>query len=645
MNKIIILVLLLSTLLMSCNDKRNIKVHDFKNSAVLLDEELLLEEERPDFNSPMYVDKKLKFKGLPEELEWYTSDPGIFGSKRAKQGGSINLSMSEYPQTFRVLGPNSNGGARSYLSPGDSLVTINSETMEWIPQLATHWAFSEDNKTIYFKLNESAKWNDGVEVTSDDYLFLLEMMRSKHIKAPWYNNRYTNDILEIKKYGKYLISITGSVERGKFDLLFNLNQSPKPKHHYNGIIPEDFIDRYQWVYEPTTGPYTMSSFKKGESITFTKVNNWWGYTYRYNKYRFNIDTINLKVISGGLDIQKQYFLNGETDIFGLTIPREWAESGTIKEIEQGYIERHSSYYVPLTGLKGIVLNTQRGIFRNKDIRTGLYYALNIQKMIDTVLRGEYKRYHNIGYGHYFSGENFDDDSIKKPDFNPVKAEKYFIKAGYTLFDADGIRVNKSGKRLSFELTYSASFHTKRLSILKEEAKKAGLEIILNNLTEGAFTLLLEKKHEAFYVGMSTNLIPLNWQFFHSDNAKSQTNNFFMIKDDELDRLVMEYKNESDVKTMSSLNKQIQNRVHDLALVVPTSYVPFTRGASWKWVRYPSWLNVKYNDIFMDPLYSCMSGYTGYNWIDSDIKSEVIRANIKGHTFEPRTYIDRKHEER
>lgn len=642
MKKLKVLIIL-SVLLYSCGNEDSSKIKNGVNKHIQADEKLLSEEVRPDFSSPLITEELQLSVKLPETLTWYTSKPGIWGSERAKQGGTINLSLSEFPQTFRVIGPNSNGGFRSYLDAGESLVSINVETMEWMPQLATHWAFGSDKKTVYFKLHEKAMWNDGEKITADDYLFLLKMMRSKNIKAPWYNDRYTTEIVSIKKYSDYLISITGNIERESDDLLLNLNQSPKPEHHYSGDIPEDFVEKYQWVYEPTAGPYKMSSFKKGESISFTKVNNWWGYDYEYNKYRYNIDNVNIKVITGGLDIQKQYFLNGQTDILGLTIPKEWAASAETNEIKKGYIDRYSSFYEPLTGLYGIALNTKAGVLKDQNVRTGLYYAVNVQKMIDTVLRGEYKRYHNIGLAHVFAGVSFDDDTIRKPDFDPIIASDYFIKAGYTEIGDDGIRVNDKGERLSFELLYSSEHLTQRISVLKEDAKKAGLEIVLNNMTEGAFTILLEKKHEAFFLGMSTFIIPLNWQYFHSDNAKPQTNNFFMIEDDELDNLVDMYKNESNLQKMANINKKIQRRVHDLALVIPTYYVPYTRGASWKWIRYPSWLSLKYSDTFMDPLYSCMSGYTGYNWVDEEIKKEVIQAKIRKETFESRTYIDRTYE--
>lgn len=627
----------------SCSNKKVEGANDqgaqAQDLAIATDEAAMAQEVRPDFSSPTIEDKDLKIEGLPEDLVWYTSEPGILGSSRAKQGGTARIALSEYPQTFRTVGPNSNGSFRSYLGPSAGLIAINPETKEWMPQLATHWAFGADGKTVYYKLNENVKFNDGEPVSSDDYVFTIEMMTSEHIQAPWYNDYYGNKIEAVKAYGDYVVSVTLPIEKQPDELLSETSIAPRPRHFYSEGIKEDWVDTQQWVYEPTVGPYRMSSFEKGESVTFEKVPDWWGYDYDYNTYRYNVDKVNFNVITGGLDIQKQHFYKGEFDTFALIIPKEWADSADEESIINGYIDRHYSFFVPLTGLSGIVMNTQKGIFQDQNVRTGMYYAINMDKMIATVLRGEYSRYHNIGLAHVFAGVDFDDESIRKPGFDPDKAGEYFDKAGFSSFDDDGIRMNQNGERLSFELLYSYPHHTERLSVLKEEAKKAGLDMELNNMTEGSFAVLLDKKHEAFFITMSTGIQPSYWQYYHSENAKEQTNNFFMIDNAELDKLIMAFREESNMLQKAEISKKIQRKVDELALVVPDYTVPYVRYASWKWIRFPAWLNTKFSSRFANALDSIMSDYNGYMWIDEEIKEEVIQAQLKGETFESRTYID------
>ena len=65
-----------------------------------------------------------------------------------------------------------------------------------------------------------------------------------------------------------------------------------------------------------------------------------------------------------------------------------------------------------------------------------------------------------------------------------KADEYFTKAGWGERGPDGIRV-KDGKRLSIRMSSGISHHKDRMVIVKEEAKKAGLEINLQIIDSAA----------------------------------------------------------------------------------------------------------------------------------------------------------------
>ena len=613
----------------------------YTSAAVSADEKAMAAEKRPDFSSPQVADPSLQAAGLPEKLSWYTSRPGVWGSSRAKQGGTYRNYMAEFPTAFRTVGPNANHAYRGLFLTTPGTIEMNSETKEFIPSMATHWAFGADGKTVYYKLNEKAKWSDGVPVTSKDYLFLMKMMRSTNINDPWYNEYYTNQILDVKAYGDWVIGVKWNAKSDPLELLLNTNIAPRPEHFYNGEVPADFVDAYQWKAEPTAGPYYLADFRKGETLTFKKVKDWWGYGYDYNKYRFNVDTIEYKVITGGNDIVRNYFYNGELDNFYQLIPTEWANAAEAEQIKGGWIDREFAYFVPLTGVSGVWFNTRFPLFSDFNVRRAMYYAVNIQKMIDTVLRGEYSRYHNIGIAHAFAGIDFDDNTIRKPDFDPAKAAELLAKAGYDRTGSDGIRMNAKGARVSFELLYQTPNHTERLAVLKEEAKKAGVEIKLNLMQKGAFTAVREKNYQAFWGAMSTNVYEDYWEFFHSTNAEApQTNNFWGYSNPkEMDPLLDAFRASANLTEKSELDKKIQRIVDRDALVLPNYYVPYYRGGTWKWVRFPSWLDTRYNDDFFEVMGTSSGAYVGYQWIDPDIRREVVDAMKSKKAYEPRIYRD------
>jgi microcin C transport system substrate-binding protein len=612
----------------------------YTSKAVTADEKAMAAEKRPSFASPQVADPKLAVAGLPEKLTWYTSKPGVWGSSRATQGGTYHSYLDEFPETFRTVGPNSNGSSRGLFLTSPSLTELNTETKEFMPSLATHWACGADGKTAYYKLNEKARWSDGSPVTSKDYIFMMKFMRSPNIQDPWYNEFYTNQIVNVKAYGDWVISVESYAKADPLELIYNTNLSPRPSKFYGDDVAADWVDAYQWKAEPTAGPYALADFTKGETLVFKKVKDWWGYAYDYNKYRFNIDTVEYKVITGGNDIIRNYFYNAELEQFYQIIPSEWANAASAEPIKNGWIDREYAFYVPLTGVTGIYFNTKDPLFSDVNVRRAMYYAINMQKMIDTVLRGEYARFHNIGIAHSFGGIDFDDSTIRKPDFNPVEAGKLLDKAGYTQVGSDGIRRNAKGDRVSFELIYQSPNHTERLSVLKEEAKKAGVEIVLKIMQQGGFTALLEKNYQAFWGGMGTGVYDDYWEFFHSKNAaEPQTNNFWGYANPEMDKLLDAFRDTADLKTKADLTKKIQRMVDQEALVMPSYYVPYVRGGTWKWVRFPAWLDTKFHDDFFPTIdaTSGYGGYFGYMWIDSAIKTEVQAAMKAKKVYEPRVY--------
>ena len=133
---------------------------------------------------------------LPDGIDWLTndSDPD-FASPKAAKGGTLHEAQLSFPLTIRVVGPDSNSSFRGAILGNQlGLIGIHPNTENIIPELATHWAYGVDKKTMYFKLDPAARWSDGHPVTAEDFVYTLEFMRSKHIVAPWYNDYYTKEI-------------------------------------------------------------------------------------------------------------------------------------------------------------------------------------------------------------------------------------------------------------------------------------------------------------------------------------------------------------------------------------------------------------------------------------------------------------------
>ena len=479
------------------------------------------------------------------------TDP-IFANPNAPKGGVLKASMSSFPLTLRPVGPDANHGFRDewVVNNTPPLVVEHPNTTNLIPAVATHWAYGTDGKSMYFKINKKAKWSDGTPLTAVDYIFALEFMRSKHIVAPWYNDYYTTQITKVVKYDDHTISIhTPKVDP---DLHLSVGDvRAQPKHFYKKIT-KDFVKKYNWKVVPNYGPYIVGKIKKGKLVELHRVKNWWGENERYFKGRFNVDKIRYKLIRD-IGTMYKHFKKGNLSGFGLTLPEYWHSKAKGKIFDNGYVQKEWFYNDKQRGPLGFYFNLAHPILKDKNVRVGIAHAMNVDKVSNTILRGDYMRLPSfyVGYGEYSNND------IKPLPFDLKKAEQSFKKSGWVKRGKDGILV-KDGNRMSFKVSFGYKHHTERLVILKDEAKKAGVEIELQYL-DGmtAFKKAQEKKHEIHYTSWGGGLRPQIWEFFHSANAnKTQTNNFNNYANKAMDKKIEKYRNSPSADERKVLSRDI-----------------------------------------------------------------------------------------
>jgi len=568
---------------------------------------------------------------LPADLQWLTNDlDPVYASPESKKGGVLNSWVLSFPLTFRAVGPDSNSSFRSAILGNQlSLIGIHPNTENIVPELSSQWAYGKDKKTMYFKLNKIARWSDGTPVTAHDFAYTLEFMRSKHIIAPWYNDYYSKEIDKVIVYDDHTLAVVS--KKAQPDLHLKIGISPTPRHYY-GELGEDFVRRYNWKIAPNTGPYQIYDFKKGKYIKFKRKKNWWAKDLRYFKNRFNVDRVVFKVVRD-INIIWEYFKKAKVDVFPITMPKYWHVKTKTSVVENGYVHKMWFFNNTQQSAQGMWLNQDREILKDRNVRYAFAHAMNIQKVIEKVLRNDYFRLEHgfMGYGRYSN------NTIRAKRFDLDKVNLYMNGAGWKR-GSDGIW-GKNGRRFSVEVSYSQDAHTPRLVVLKEEAKKAGIELKLQKLDpSAAYKKVLEKKHDVAWSGWSTSLRPKYWEHFHSKNAhKPQTNNITNTDDPDMDKLIDAYRNSLDEEERIRLSVKIQEKIHEIGALVPTFMVPYLREAHWRWWRLPKISGTKHSNSLFDPFSSSTGGLF---WYDEKLYEETKKAMKKKKQLPPMTIIDK-----
>ncbi len=573
---------------------------------------------------------------IPSDLVWENGmDQPEIGDPRARKGGTLRRYIQTFPSTISPFGDNSNNEFRGELYDyiDIPLVNIHPETMALIPGLAKEWALSPDGRTTYFRLNPDARYSDGVPVTARDFLVSVYLRVSDNVFNPYYKQYYREEIAQIAMYDAHTLSVSLPETKINAPMLAG-SLVPSPPHFYADYGP-DYNERYQWRFPPTTGAYEVlpKDILKGVSITETRVKDWWARDLKYYRYRFNPDKLVHTVVR---DEAKAFelFRAGELDTFYMNQPELWYEKSEMEPVYKGWIERTTYYNRYPKPPRGFYLNVRRPPLDDRNVRIGIQFSLNWQKVINVLFRGDYQRLNafNEGYAIY------SDPSIKARPYSIESARAAFRDAGYTVEGADGILAKPDGTRLSTSVSYPTALqlYDRMFAILREDAKACGLDLRLDGaeVTVDYKKSMLKQYDISFGSWVITPPVPDFYQFLHSSNAldakgnpKPQTNNLFVWGRPDTDNLCEIVRTGRTVEEVRDASWKLQHIIHDEGIFAPGYTVDFIRLGSWRWVRWPDCENTRFSPpVVLDPHEVFVL------WIDEDMRKETLAARASGKSF-------------
>ena len=581
---------------------------------------------------------------LPEGIVWETNnvDPPI-GSPEAIRGGTLNVAMSTYPLTFRLMGPNANLGSfvgwNRAFTFNFTLVARHPVTDNYIPLLATHWSVQDDQRTLYFRLDPDAHWSDGVPITADDYVFTWRMIQSEHIVDPFYNI-YAEEYYEsVDKIDDYTLRIVGT--RESWRPLSDFGEMwPTPSHSV--VLEEDWVDRTNNQYQIAAGPYVVAEVSRGESVTLERPEEWWGDDKRYLSGRFNFDRIHLRVIPRERELD--YLRRGELDFITESSSRRWNEEYSFDAVRNGWIRRVRAFIDTPSGLYGLFLNLEAPIFQNKDFRKAMQHLFNFDRLNQNLLYGEAFRQVS-----FFEGSEYANPALEPYPFDPVKAREHLERAGYrraseragtsllgkisnvargllfTRSDVDDILVNSAGQRAEFTVLYASPTLTPHLTVVQQEVRRAGVNMKLQTLEGGTMLeRLRERKYEMVSAAGGAGFYPAPRQYLHSEYQEvAGNNNLWGFGMAEVDSLLEVYETDLEFQNRLAAMHRIDEIVQDEAFYLPFWTAPFVRLVHWDYLQFP--------ESYLPPRTYDLEEYLLF-WIDPQRRARLDDAMAQGEAL-------------
>lgn len=471
--------------------------------------------------------------------------------KKEKSKDIIYYNIGSEPTTLSPLSSVDGYTPQVHSYIFESLLDKDLDTNEWKPALATEWSISKDNRVFEFKLRQGVKWDDGTEFTAEDVKFSYDVIFTEEYKAVQMRSFYES-IKSVEVLDKYSVRFTvGDDYFQNFDVCAGLQVLPK--HFYGDLKNKpDFNKKLIG-----TGPYTFTKYDKGQKIILSQKANWWGRQVPSEKDAYPVQKVVLKFVSEE-NVQLELLKKGDIDFMAFR-PEGWTKK-TVGKIWEDKVTKVQTQNKTPKGYNFIAWNFKHPILKEREVRKALSMLFNRPLMED---KFEYNL-SEFATGPIYVQSDYANKNVKPVEFNPKAALEVLNKAGWKDSDKDGLLDKMiDGKKtpLSFTIMDPSPDMLKYLTVFKEDAQQAGVEVNIKNIEWNSFVKLLdEKKFEAVRLAWGGGGV--DWdpkQIWHSSSIAGSGSNFISFSHPEVDRLI------DQARKLSEKEQRIPllHKVHEL----------------------------------------------------------------------------------
>ncbi len=367
-----------------------------------------------------------------------TENDGQNANLNGDKGGSLDFAITEKYHTLDPIKVTSVVSFHIVSQIYEPLLRFDEKDLSLQPLLAESWSISEDNlvhtfqlkKGIHFQDNACFEGGKGRELKSADVVYSFNRIYSSTEKNYAYS-LFKNTIKGGEDYRSSGGEITGIKAIDDYTIEFTLNH---PSSNFiallatvsSAIVPKEAIEKNAVA---GSGPFVYNKANDKETaITLSKNQNYHISDKKGNKLPY-IEAVAFNYVKSGQD-QLDMFMNDQLDVI-TGIPPE-----SIKDIVESQIadfqDKPVKYVLgryPQVSTSFLDLNNAIAPFNNTNVRKAIGMAINKNRIVDDVLKGE--AYGPGDHGIVPSAiKNYDFSSVVGHEYDVNKAKELLANAGY-----------------------------------------------------------------------------------------------------------------------------------------------------------------------------------------------------------------------
>ena len=250
-------------------------------------------------------------------------------------------------------------------------------------RLAERIEVPPDNAWVLYTLRPEARWHDGKPITPEDVIFTLETYKTKGHPGL---RSYFAAIEAAEKVGARQVRLSFSGETNKELPLIAGQMSILPKHYWEGCNFEET------TLDPPlgSGPYRIAAVEAGRSITYERVDDYWGRDLPVNKGRFNFDRIHFDYYRDQT-VAIEALKAGEFDYRRESSSKDWSTAYEGEAVATGKLVKDPLPHRRGAGMQAFWFNTRRAKFADPRVRQALGYAFDFEWTNKNLFYGLYTR--------------------------------------------------------------------------------------------------------------------------------------------------------------------------------------------------------------------------------------------------------------
>lgn len=518
---------------------------------------------------------------------------------QAPKGGSFSTwgfgtfdSLSPY-----ILKGNAATGSTAFF---DSLMTGNLDEPDAMYGLVAHTIeYPPNREWAIFYMWPEARFSDGTPVTAHDVVFSYEVLRDKG--QPSYKVLF-KDFKSVESLDDLTVKFTFNADGALRELPMSAAGLPIfSKAYYE---TRDFSES---TLEPPlgSGAYLLDTVDAGRSVSYKRRDDYWARNLNVNVGQNNFDTFTVEYFADYTSAFEA-FKGGAYRFREEFLSLLWATGYDFPAIDQGHVKVETLPDGRPAGTQGWWFNLRRPIFEDESVRQAISMAFNFEWSNQSLFYGIYTRTDSFWENstmqaggmpseaelalleplrEYLPESVFTEPALVPAVSNPDNAaDRLVLRAAGKLLDdagwivgADGIRVNKNGKRLRIELLNDSPSFERIVIPFIDNLKRLGVEAV-NLRVDSAQGQEREKTYNfdistRRYAMSQTPGIELRGIFGSEAADADGSNNIAGVKSGAVDALIEKIEDATSREDLNTAVSALDRVLRAMHIWVPQWYKP------------------------------------------------------------------------